>query len=138
MRTTEDLAVGLEREDLLRLKLNRETARIPWRDLQRFFAQGRAIWVQRGLDLIEVALWVAQDDAAAIAAGMTGGSIGQVPERQARYWFETQASLWAVVVKPWVLVQETGAEAAPPSARSEMEGDSERTRSGRGRPSGAR
>ncbi|WP_052315034.1 DUF2288 domain-containing protein [Thiocystis violascens] len=97
---------GIDPEVDARHKLNQETARIPWRDLQRFFAQGKVIWVRDGLDLIETALLIARDDAPTIDAEMAHGGIVPVPDRQARDWFETNASLWAVVVKPWVLVQE--------------------------------
>ena len=31
---------------------------------------------------------------------------GKVPDEEARIWFGSGAMLWAVVVKPWVLVQE--------------------------------
>lgn len=90
----------------LRLKLNQETARIAWADLQRFFAQGTLIWVRDGLDLVEVALWVARDDAQAIMAEMNKGRIAPATDEQARRWHATQADLWAVVVKPWILVQD--------------------------------
>lgn len=93
-------------EAFQRIRLNQETARIPWPDLQRFFAQGKVIWVQNGLDLIETALLIARDDTQSVATEMTRGSIAPVPDQQAKHWFETQASLWAVVVKPWILVQE--------------------------------
>ncbi|WP_295405394.1 DUF2288 domain-containing protein [uncultured Thiocystis sp.] len=99
-------AAGIDPEEDDRCQLNQETARIPWRDLQRFFAQGKVIWVRDSLDLIEIALLIARDDARMIDAEMAQGSIVPVPDRQARHWFETNASLWAVVVKPWVLVQE--------------------------------
>ena len=111
MRPLEDRPEGaitarIDPEGDARSTLNQETARIPWRDLQRFFAQGKVIWVRDGLDLIETALLIARDDAPTIDVEMGRGGIVPVPDRQARHWFETDASLWAVVVKPWVLVQE--------------------------------
>ncbi|MBK5966581.1 hypothetical protein CCR95_21515 [Thiocystis minor] len=111
MRPIEDRRIGsatavIDPAGDARRTLNQETARIPWRDLQRFFAQGKVIWVRDGLDLIETALLIARDDAPTIDAEMARGGIVPVPDRQARDWFETDASLWAVVVKPWVLVQE--------------------------------
>ena len=95
-----------DQDELERIRLNQETARIAWVELQRFFAQGRVIRVAPGLDLIEIARMIARDDTQSIAADMTRGNIAPVSDEEARRWFATQASLWAVVVKPWILVQE--------------------------------
>ena len=89
-----------------RLKLVAETARIRWRELQRFFAQGRVIGVDPTLDLIEVALGIARDEAGAIGAELELGRIVRVTDEQARAWLETDAEVWALVIKPWILVQE--------------------------------
>ena len=77
-------------------------------ELQRFFAQGHLIWVGAELDLIEVAHWIATDDAARVADAMDRGTLARASDDQAWQWLEQQAVLWAVVVKPWVLVQEDG------------------------------
>ncbi len=90
----------------LREKLNRETGRIAWRALQRYYAQGRAVAVDRRLDLVEVALRLAEDDVERVTRWMRRGEIGPVSDAQARDWFQREAVLWAVVVSPWVLVQE--------------------------------
>ncbi|MBK1717390.1 DUF2288 domain-containing protein [Thiocystis violacea] len=89
-----------------RARLNQETARIPWRELQRFFAQGRVIEVAQGLDLIEVGLCLARDEAATVAAELSAGRIVPVGDAQARAWLAADAEVWALVVKPWILVQE--------------------------------
>ncbi len=94
--------------DIQRNRLNQETARIPWQDLQRFFARGAVIWVSGERDLIEAALRIARDDAQGVANEISNGNIAPVTDEQARHWLETDASLWAVVVKPWILVQEAG------------------------------
>lgn len=91
--------------ELLRTKLNLETARIEWPALARFFAQGRLIWVDAGLDLVEVAYQLARDDAEGIAAAQAHGQLAPVSDEQARRWLAAGEPLWAVVVRPWVLVQ---------------------------------
>lgn len=91
--------------ELLRAKLNGETSCLPWRELQRFFAGGNMIVVQDGLDLVEVALHIAQDDKDAVRTWLQAGSLVHANEEHARVWTEEDASLWAVVVKPFVLVQ---------------------------------
>lgn len=90
----------IEREELMR-----ETAKIPWQELQRFFANGSTIYVSPELDLIEVAWAICQDDKPQIEAWLGVGQVGQVTDQQAMTWLEGDARLWSVVVKPWVLVQ---------------------------------
>ncbi|MBK1693294.1 hypothetical protein CKO09_00865 [Chromatium weissei] len=99
--------IGLNDENELRQTLNQQTAQLAWRELQRFFAQGRVIWVRNGLDLIEVAALIARDDAQSIASLIATERVLQVPDKQAEQWFINDAQLWTVVVKPWVLVQDT-------------------------------
>lgn len=47
---------------LERAKINQEMARLPWREPQRFFAQGWVITVAPELDLVELALCCARDE----------------------------------------------------------------------------
>ena len=57
----------LEDQDALeRARINQETARLPWRELQRFFAQGRVIAVAPELDLVELALRINPGDGQAL------------------------------------------------------------------------
>ena len=94
-----------EKGDELRAKLNGETSRLAWKELERFHASGAVIAVSSDLDLVEVAYCVASDDKHAVAQWMAENRVGRVSDEQARAWVEGDASLWAVVVKPWILVQ---------------------------------
>lgn len=94
-----------EQTDLLRTKINLETSRMPWTELQRFFASGVVIAVSDDLDLVDVAVSIANDDTAAVKQWMQENRVTRVSDAQAAAWLETDASLWAVVVKPWILVQ---------------------------------
>lgn len=96
--------------DLIRAKINLETAKIPWRELQRFFAAGKVMRVGSGLDLVEVAACIEQDDLERVEAWTASGDLQPVGDAEARRWIDDDASLWAVVVKPWVLVQTPGAD----------------------------
>ncbi|MBS0308310.1 MAG: DUF2288 domain-containing protein [Proteobacteria bacterium] len=96
--------------DALRARLNGETARFAWKELQRFFAAGAVIAVAEGMDLVDVAVQIASDNKAAVAQWMQAGQIGRVNDEQARVWLEADAALWTVVVKPWILVQALPAE----------------------------
>jgi hypothetical protein len=90
----------------LRLKINRETARLPWTELLKHFAAGNVVFVSKELDLIDVAVRISHDDKASIAQWMDDGKIAKVSDHQAASWLEADATLWAVVVSPFVLVQQ--------------------------------
>jgi len=96
--------------ELERAKINGETAKIPWLELQRFFASGVLIWVSSELDLVEVAWAMQQDDVQRIGAWTEQGELRPVHDDQARRWVAADSLLWAVTVKPWVLVQEPAAD----------------------------
>ncbi|MFS2002134.1 DUF2288 domain-containing protein [Duganella sp. CT11-25] len=95
-----------ENDTELRLKVNRETARLPWTELLKHFATGNVVWVANSLDLVDVAVRVSHDDKANIAQWMNAGLLGKVSDEQAQAWLEASAELWAVVVSPFILVQQ--------------------------------
>ena len=96
---------GDEKQEILRAKVNLETSRIGWYELQRFFASGAAVAVSGDLDLVEVAFQFSVDNKAQVERWLLTGKVGRVSGEQARIWFEADATMWAVVVSPWVLVQ---------------------------------
>lgn len=91
--------------DLLNDKLNLETARINWQELQPHFARGAAVYVSPDLDLIQTARLMADDDTATLGKLMQQGKFGVVSEAQAQQFVADNQAMWAVVVAPWVLVQ---------------------------------
>ena len=91
--------------DAVSTKIHHETAKIPWRELQRFFAAGKAVFVDPSLDLIQIATYFAEDKSAAIEMLMEKRQISLVSDTQALDWHEKDLSTWAVVISPWVLVQ---------------------------------
>lgn len=93
------------KEEIYRAKINLETSRISWRELQRFFASGAAVAVSAELDLVEVAFQISEDNKAQVAQWMAEGQIARVSDEQALAWHEADADVWAVVVSPYVLVQ---------------------------------
>lgn len=92
--------------ELLRAKLNAETGKLAWAELQRPFARGVVVKVSATLDLVEVALAVSRDDAARVADWARAGQIARASDADARTWQAEQTVLWAVVAAPWVLVQD--------------------------------
>jgi len=92
--------------EILRAKLNGETARVAWAELQRHHARGVVVHVAGELDLIEVAVAMAQDDGSAISRWMQSGQMVKMTDEKAMDWLKRDPDLWSVVVAPWVLVQE--------------------------------
>ena len=86
-------------------KINRETGRIAWSELERHFAQGNVIYVSEALDLIDVAMRISHDDKDTIAAWMADGKVSKVSDQQAQTWSAAGCALWAAVVHPFILVQ---------------------------------
>lgn len=92
--------------ELKRAKINSETAKIPWLELQRYFAAGKVMQVSAELDLVDVAYAMEQDDIEQVQQWTVASQLGPVSDDKAREWVSSESSLWAVVIKPWVLVQE--------------------------------
>jgi hypothetical protein len=94
-----------ENDTELHDKINQETARIKWGELERQFAQGAVIYVSEELDLVNVALHIAHDDKHSVSRWMNEGKLARVSDVQAQTWTAADATLWATVVSPYVLVQ---------------------------------
>lgn len=92
-------------DDILHAKIALETARIAWRELQRFFAAGSALYVAPELDLVQAATALANDDKACFERWLATRQVAPVSDQQAQQWYEGDRDVWAVVVAPWVLVQ---------------------------------
>lgn len=101
-----------EKDLELRNKVNRETARLPWTELIKHFAQGNVVWVANSLDLVDVAVRISHDDKANISQWMNAGLIAKVSDQQAQDWLVANAQLWASVVSPFILVQQEKAAAS--------------------------
>jgi len=92
--------------DILRAKLNLETAQLQWPELERHFARGNVIKVTVGMDLVDVALNVAENNTTMVQAWLADGRIARADMPDAEDWHMRQPAFWAVVVAPWVLAQE--------------------------------
>jgi hypothetical protein len=88
-----------------RNELNTQTAKISWKELEVFFANGTVIYVSSKLDLIDVGLEIYLDNKIQIEEWMSDNMVHRVSDQQAQLWLNDEIILWSVVVKPWVLVQ---------------------------------
>ena len=86
--------------------LNAQTGRIGWPELARHFARGAVVVVGPDQDLIAVARCLVEDRESQILDGFSSGQIRRAQDDDARRWQAAGSEFWAVVVSPWVLVQE--------------------------------
>ncbi len=84
-----------------------ETAKIGWSELQRPFAKGTVFVVAPELDLVETAARMIHDEKTTVEHWMDQKKLIQASVEDARRWNEEDPDLWAVVVAPWILVQES-------------------------------
>ena len=87
-------------------KLNLETGKIGWPELQRYFARGVIIIVNPPLDLLDVARLIAENHAVQIERLIGECQLIRASDEHARDWHTRDPLFWAIVVAPWVLVQE--------------------------------
>lgn len=95
----------------LYLKLLTETAKIRWSELTTLFNNGALIRIEPDLDLVAVAEAIANDDTTQIATWVAGSLLEKMPKALADEYEARDAELWAVVVSPWVVVQDRQAAA---------------------------
>lgn len=93
--------------DEVRKKLAGDTGTLGWAEIERHFARGRVVLVSSRLALLDVAQAMARDDKATLADWLKEGLVARATDDHARHWHSTQTELRAVVVAPWVVVQET-------------------------------
>ena len=80
-------------DTLTKDKVNLETSKIAWQELQRFFASGSAVFVTAELDLVEVAHQFSIDNKDQVAAWMQNQQVGLVSDSQALAWLEADADV---------------------------------------------
>ena len=89
----------------IREKFESEIAPVPWKDLQRSFARGITLYVTPDLNLVDVAVEIAEDNTSAVETWMENRKIVVVSDDQARAWLDSNEDLLTAIVKPWVLIQ---------------------------------
>ena len=100
------LSAMLPIDEELKARLNSETGKLGWPELQRHFARGVVVVAAPGMDLVEVATRMSMDDGETIGQWLAAENIRRANEADARGWVNSDAIFWAVVVAPWVVVQE--------------------------------
>jgi hypothetical protein len=86
--------------------LNAQTGKLSWLELARHFARGVVVCVDPSEDLVEVAECLVRDSSATVEQLYFQGKLHRAADDDAIRWQESNSEFWAVVVAPWVLVQE--------------------------------
>lgn len=94
-----------ERKKTITAELNGETAKMPWSEMQKFFASGSAIYVSPEFDLLDIASDLVMDNKPRIEALMADNKLHNVSDEQCIAWLGDDRDVWAVVLAPIVLVQ---------------------------------
>lgn len=98
--------ISLQSDKELRAHLHGETSKLPWTELEKHFARGVVFKVEQGLDILDVAIVIARDDKDSLKKWIDTNKVMSVDDEDAKKWNETSASLWSVVIAPFILVQE--------------------------------
>lgn len=89
----------------LETRLNGQTAKIRWHELQRYFARGVVREVAPGEDLIAVGKAIIDNDTERVQQWLASQVLTVPDDAQALRWVVDDPEFWALVVAPWVLIQ---------------------------------
>jgi len=92
--------------EALKRKLNIDTGKISWPALAEHQQRDAVVEVDSSLDLILVACEFVRDNREQVEEWLNAGTIAKVDDNKADQWQQEEKEVWAVVVAPWVLVQQ--------------------------------
>lgn len=90
----------------IKARLNLETGKLSWQELERYFAKGILIHVSNDFDLLEIAAAIAEDQKEKIKKLLDSAQVSKPDIKQAEKWHVNETVFWTVVVVPWILIQE--------------------------------
>jgi len=100
-----ELDENVENKLSLKERLNLETAKISWKELEVFFAKGNLLTVSSGQNLINVAEQIASDKQNEIESLILSKNIEFASPSWVKENCANNPTLWAVVVAPYVVCQ---------------------------------
>ncbi len=90
----------------LREKFASEAGPADWKALRAHYERGAVFIATADIDLIDVALRIAEDDIASVEKWVRDGKLVRPTPKDAKRWEEKGPELTALIVSPFVLVQE--------------------------------
>lgn len=88
----------------LHKKLREELGVASWRMLQPHHKRGALLLLASDLDMVEVAVAIAQDQVPAIQAWLSSGHLGRPSAEHITLWDQAGASFHFLIVQPYVLI----------------------------------
>ncbi|MEA3545596.1 MAG: DUF2288 domain-containing protein [Thermodesulfobacteriota bacterium] len=84
----------------------RDLAEVDWRELKIHLQRDAIIIVSAAIDLIEVAVAVADDDKNRVEAWIAAGQLGKPTEKQLESWEQEPDNRFRMlIVQPYILIQ---------------------------------
>ena len=93
-------------DQALREELLGQTAPVEWREMEVHFAKGMLIRIASELDIVDVAMHMVRDRKELIEDWAKNNQVVRATDQDALRWHDSQPTMQALVVPPWVLVQE--------------------------------
>lgn len=90
-----------EQED----KIKKDIFTAKWTDLQRHYALGSVYLLDGEVDMVELSIAVASDDASKIKALLESGKMGQIPDETAQNFAKDNSLFQCSIIQPFVFVQ---------------------------------
>ncbi len=90
----------------LKNSLKTESGELKWQELEPHFARGAIRVISNKLNLIDVAVDIAQNNTDVISEKLSNNNLSEPSDSQATLWHKNNASFFCVVVAPFVLIQE--------------------------------
>jgi hypothetical protein len=87
-------------------KIEKYTGEVNWSYLKPHCERGNLLWVDRSLDIKHVAQAFIDDETAQVADWLGNGDLVRVGDLHAAQWEKSEQLFTAVVVTPFVLMQE--------------------------------
>lgn len=102
-------------ETTTREKLEKYTGEVGWEELRPHYENGALLFVDLSIPIVDAGLAIANDDIDRVAEWRGNGDLVNPSDPHAEYWKKSGARFRALVVSPFVLIQELPAGSADDS-----------------------
>ena len=87
-------------------QIEKYTGTVDWKYLEKHFQNGALVYVDEKLDIKKVAKVISEDNKDQVSLWLGSGDLIKPGEQHAQYWMESKTSFTALIVTPFVLIQE--------------------------------
>lgn len=89
-------------------KLDKYVGEVTWEYLEPHFQSGSLIYIDNSLCIKDVGKTLAKDDAEKVKKWLKSGDALKPGQAHAEYWKKSNSTFTALVVSPFVIIQEKG------------------------------